>query len=578
MIKSECSSIIVGKSVSETGKFLVGHNEDNRGLLVMPQYYVPRETHVEDEYIQFEKNSAKIPQVEEKLGFFWSETRSVEGHSFADGFINECGVGIFSDGCYASKEETPDLKDGGIGYGLRRILAERATSASHGLDIAIELIEEYGYNDSGRSYQIVDKDTAWVIQVAYGKNYVARKVKDDEVVFVPNRYTIHEIDFDDTENYRYSQNLIKNAIDKGWYTPSKEGDFSDFSFAETYQRDYQDFDARQHVAQWMITGTEPEYDRLPFSVKPNRKLGIEDIKEVLRSHYENTRFDASNNYKISPYRTNVRVIDAFHTQCSNIIEFNDNKELTVIWKSLGRTATSIYNPIFLGSKNISNRMSFIDPKSAINDKFNSPDQSKFKYNSELYWWKQMEFQDLIEPQFKIVYPEIHKEIKNIEKKYSEEIKDIIKKLSDSKNEREFMEISSQFSDEKIEESFSYIKNKINEIENINITVAEKELNVCSDRDIEIIISSEKLNILNIDLTNIRMGIYYISPYERALPKKTIIENDAIKMIFSEKDLTFGADKNIDNNYEFVLWADSKANDIIVGKTVLNIKVKDNNKF
>ena len=45
MAKTECSSIIVGKNVSKTGKIIAGHNEDNRGLLVMPQYYFPRQKH-----------------------------------------------------------------------------------------------------------------------------------------------------------------------------------------------------------------------------------------------------------------------------------------------------------------------------------------------------------------------------------------------------------------------------------------------------------------------------------------------------------------------------------------------------
>ena len=42
-------------------------------------------------------------------------------------------------------------KDGGIGYGIRRLMAERATSARHAIEIATELLGKYGYNSEGRT-------------------------------------------------------------------------------------------------------------------------------------------------------------------------------------------------------------------------------------------------------------------------------------------------------------------------------------------------------------------------------------------------------------------------------------------
>jgi len=149
---------------------------------------------------------------------------------------------VATDSCSPSRETSPELVDGGIAWGLRRIIAERARTAREGVEIAAQLIDTYGYAASGRSYQIVDKDEGWMLQIVYGKHYVAKRVPDDEVAFIPNRYTIHEVDLEDTDNYIASPDLITYAIDRGWYTPAVPGDYSDFSFARAYQSGYNDYD------------------------------------------------------------------------------------------------------------------------------------------------------------------------------------------------------------------------------------------------------------------------------------------------------------------------------------------------
>ncbi len=54
-----------------------------------------------------------------------------------------------------------------------------------------------------------------------GKHYVAKRAPDDEVYFVPNVYVIHEVDFEDHENYIASDGLKEYAIEHGWYNPEE---------------------------------------------------------------------------------------------------------------------------------------------------------------------------------------------------------------------------------------------------------------------------------------------------------------------------------------------------------------------
>lgn len=195
-----CSTVIVGKSVSATGHIIVGHNEDNGGRIFNPQYYVPPAKHKAGEMITYEPTAAKIPQVPETLGFYWSQTLDPNGSSFSDGFVNDAGVVIVSNACTGIYDNDQKLKDGGIGYGIRRLMAERAHTAKEAIDIAIKLLGEYGYFSEGRTYTVADKNEAWQIAIHKGNTWVARRVQDNEIVYIPNNFMIGKVDATDTKN------------------------------------------------------------------------------------------------------------------------------------------------------------------------------------------------------------------------------------------------------------------------------------------------------------------------------------------------------------------------------------------
>lgn len=160
-----CSTVIVGKDASATGDILIGHNEDNGGRIFNPQYYVPPTKHKAGTMNTYEPTAAKIPQVRETLGFYWSQTLDPNGASFSDGFVNDAGVVIVSNACTGIYVENQKIKDGGVGYGIRRIMAERAHSAREAVDITIDLLGKYGYFSEGRTYTIADHKEAWQLAI-----------------------------------------------------------------------------------------------------------------------------------------------------------------------------------------------------------------------------------------------------------------------------------------------------------------------------------------------------------------------------------------------------------------------------
>ncbi len=101
--RGNCSTVIIGKDVSSAHNIIMGHNEDDE-ISFVQSHLVPGKKHSLNETITFEDSSATLPQVEETLSFYWSEVKCEGGISFADSFVNECGVAIVSDSCRDSRE------------------------------------------------------------------------------------------------------------------------------------------------------------------------------------------------------------------------------------------------------------------------------------------------------------------------------------------------------------------------------------------------------------------------------------------------------------------------------------------
>ena len=215
-----CFSVLVGKNASVDGTLLYGHNDDD-GFQLVNYYVVPRKNHPKgaEQTLQY---GGSIPQVATTNKFFWME---VPGMEVSDGFMNEYGVCIGSNFC-GSKETEMDITNGGILYDLRLIMAQRAKTAREAIQIAGNLIEEFGYRGSGRSYCISDREEAWVLSVVKGRRWAAARVPDDEVMILPNYYPIAEMDLQDTFNYMGSEDLISYAQQKGWYDSSKNEKFN----------------------------------------------------------------------------------------------------------------------------------------------------------------------------------------------------------------------------------------------------------------------------------------------------------------------------------------------------------------
>jgi dipeptidase len=342
-----CFSVLAGKNATSDGSVMFAHNEDDWGDRMVNFYKVPAMDHKPGEMITME-TGAKLEQATHTVSYLWLEMPEM---SFSDTYMNEWGVTIASDAC-SSREEKGELTDGGIGYWLRRAMAERAKSAREAVKIGGALVEQYGYASSGRTYCIADPNEAWMMAVVNGKHWIAQRIPDDEVAIIPNYYTITTIDLNDTINYYGASDLVDYAISRKWYNPKKTGEFN---FREAYSDQDNLKNMGNIVRHWSAINllSEKQYsvnESFPFSFKPKQKVTPDQLFTVLRNHNEGSEYDKSQGYVLGHPHEDWSICSPT-TQYGFVAQLRSEMPVdigAVLWLAPFRPCVHAFTPWYLG--------------------------------------------------------------------------------------------------------------------------------------------------------------------------------------------------------------------------------------
>ncbi len=337
-----CYSVVAGKGATTDGAVIVGHNEDDWGPQLVNHHRVPRQQHAPGSTVTL-RNGGTLEQVDQTWAYLWSE---LPGMRFSDTYVNEWGVTVTSDGC-RSREDKPELTEGGIGALLRRLVAERATSARHAVRVAGELVERFGYVDSGRTYVLGDPNEAWLFCAVKGKHWLAQRVPDSHVAMVANTYSVRQVSLDDRDNVLACEDIITYARSRGWYDPVRDGAFD---FAAAYASPQAAAHPSNIGRQWSglcYVTREPlaPGSDLPFSVTPSSKLGVIDVMRILR----HDKSDGASPQVDSPF---VCSLCQGETRTSFVAQLRPIRPLdigVVYWVTLAPPRTSFYIPFHLGA-------------------------------------------------------------------------------------------------------------------------------------------------------------------------------------------------------------------------------------
>ena len=293
-----CTNLLVGKNASADGSTIITYAADSHTLFGDLQY-IPAADHPKGamrEIIDWDsgKRMGAIPEVE--------HTYAVVGN------MNEHQVTI-AESTWGGREELWDL-DGKsiIDYGsLIYIALQRSKTAREAIKVMTDLVAQYGYASEGESFSIGDPNEIWIMDmIGKGKDelgavWVAIRIPDDCIAGHANNPRIWKFNMKDKKNVMYSKDVISFAKKKGLYS----GKDADFAFAPVYQKfdagALRGCDARvwsyfNRFHQGMDAYLPFIYGKkgaevMPLYVKPDRKISVRDMQEMMRDHFEGTPFD-----------------------------------------------------------------------------------------------------------------------------------------------------------------------------------------------------------------------------------------------------------------------------------------------
>ncbi|OGF67445.1 MAG: hypothetical protein A2Y62_09130 [Candidatus Fischerbacteria bacterium RBG_13_37_8] len=416
-----CYAVVAGKKATADGSVLVGHAEQNGPEKVFLNFWVVPRIKNEEGAMYELIGDGSYPEVEESYKYIWSENFGMPG---SDAVMNEWGVICVSDATHSKEKSLDDLREkgdivnDGIVHMLRIEAAKRAKTAREAVDVFIHFIEEFGYGSSGTSFVIADPNEAWIFTAIMGKRWVAQRVPDDEVVLLPNVNIIQEIDLKDPSRFLASADIIDYAVEKGWYDP-KSG--KPFNFRDAYDlpswpgwfEPVNNCDPRQWRGQSLVIGKEiplPTKGPLPFSVKPNRKLTVSDIRNILSDHVEGTKFDKTNNYELGSPHDVLRMADGMICNQANqeIAVFQLRSWLppeigNIYWRTTAAGCSSVLTPWYAGITETpapySKQYNIEDNLTAIFHFY--PPAGTFDYDDSKAFWIFNELENLVDLNYRI---------------------------------------------------------------------------------------------------------------------------------------------------------------------------------
>jgi len=203
---------------------------------------------------------------------------------------------------------------------LSRIAAERCDTAVCAVKTMGSLAEKYGYYGDGEALFIGDKNEGWLFEISGTPSgtsalWVAEKIPDGTVAAFANEYRIRTVNQNDP-NMLYSSNLFEVTQKAGWWNP-KEGPLDwlkTVSPGEYYHpyyslrrvwRFYSLINPKNKLNPWVKDGYSDAY---PFSMKPAKKMTVQDVIAIFRDHYEGTPFDLTKGVASGPFNSPTRYL------------------------------------------------------------------------------------------------------------------------------------------------------------------------------------------------------------------------------------------------------------------------------
>lgn len=389
-----CTNILVTKGASTDGSTMVSYSADSH-VLYGELYFRPAAEYPDNTWVDI---------YEWDTGTYLGKIKQVRKTYSVVGNMNQHQL-VIGETTFGGREELVDTT-GIMDYGsLIYTTLQRAKTAREAIRIFSELVNEYGYYSSGESFSIADPNEVWILEMigkgpgkkdakgkmikdSYSKGavWVAIRIPDGYISGHANQARITTFQyqtvnkFDDPNATVFnSPDVISFAKKMGYF----KGEDKDFSFSDTYAPvtfgGARFCDARVWAVFNRVNKEMGKYvdyakgenlkNRMPLYIKPDKKVSVHDVMELMRDYYQNTPLDMSQDIGAGPWGCIIRWrpmtwkvdgVDYVHeraisTQQTGFSFVSQSRSWLpdpvggIFWFGVDDTYSTVYSPVYCGS-------------------------------------------------------------------------------------------------------------------------------------------------------------------------------------------------------------------------------------
>jgi dipeptidase len=373
-----CTTLLVGRKASYNGSTIIARNDDSptgvfhtKKLVVVapkdqPRHYKSVLSHVEIDLPDNPLSYTAMPNVDLVDGIWAASGVNAANVSMTATETITSNPRVLGADPYVRYEKAEGAKKekvGGIGEEeLVVLVLPYVHSAREGALRLGALLERYGtYEPNGIAFS--DEKEIWWLESIGGHHWIARKVKDEEYVVMPNQFGLDRFDFADAYGAK-KENLcsadLKDFVEKNHLALEQKGPFNPrLAFGSHDDSDHvyntprawfmeRYFNPRSHKWEGPNADFTPESDDIPWSLVPERKITVEDVKYILSSHFQGTPYDPYS--KLSgPEKGLYRPIGISRTAFLSIVEIRPGfpqETAALEWFSFGSNVFNALVPFY----------------------------------------------------------------------------------------------------------------------------------------------------------------------------------------------------------------------------------------
>ncbi len=450
-----CTNFLITKGATADGSTIVTYNADSH-LLFGELYFWPAADW---------PAGSKVDIYEWDTGKYLGQIDQVPHTYQVVGNMNENQV-IIGETTYGGREDLQHQPGAVIDYGsLIYITLQRARTARDAIRIMADLMDKYGYYSEGESFSIADPNEVWIMEVIgkgkyeKGAVWVAVRIPDGYVSAHANQARITTFEYqkenrwdDPNATVFNSPDVISFARKLGYKGSDEDFSFSDFyapvdfggarfcemrvwSFFKSINKNF-----RQNQQYFEYAKGNLKHDkklanghknvngfctnRMPLYIKPDHKLTVHEIMNLMRDHLEGTELDMAMDIGAGPWHMPYRP-RPLTWKCCGHTYFNERTTATqqtgftfvaqarswlpneiggLFWFGVDDAASTVYVPIYVGIKH--------PPES-----YAVGNGSMEKWSDNAAFWVFNQVSNLAYMRYDSIHPYIEKYQQQLEEKY-----------------------------------------------------------------------------------------------------------------------------------------------------------------